>query len=117
MISFNKIRDLIKKETVEDEAVRKTPRDEDTTPAPVPVTPIQESKPPASSRPRTAFAVKPPGDTQELDDEIIAEQLDGLKRTLEANAFEKKDVPVTKEQSPFGKSPPTIEMERPDFKE
>ncbi len=119
MISFNKIRGLIKKDPAGNEATDEPQSADDLTPPPVPVAPIQETKKPApaNSRPQSAFAIKPPGDTQELEDDIIAEQLDGLKRTLESNAFDKKEAPVSKEQSPFGKAPPTIEMERPKFKE
>ncbi len=115
MISLTKIKDLIKKDpTNNDPASADDSVEEDSIPAPVQVKP-RASTEQSIEPPTSAFAVKPPGDTQELDDSAVAEQLDGLKRTLEAKAFEPKEETEPKEHSPFGNTPPTVEMERPDF--
>ena len=117
MISFNKIKDLLKKEGEEQEASTSADRDE--TPPPVRVAPPPPKAPSAHEQkePTSAFATKPPGDTQELADDEIAEQMDGLRRTLEADAFERTEATAPKEQVPFGNNPPTIEMERPDLRD
>lgn len=113
MISLSKIKDLIKKDPANTHAEPPT-HDEASIPAPVQVQPRTSTKP-VDEPPTSAFATKPPGDTQELDGDDVAEQMDGLKRTLEAKAFESKEDAVTKDSSPFGNAPPTVEMERPDF--
>jgi len=117
MISFNKIKDLLKKEVEETGTPASTGSGE--MPPPVQVAPPIPKAAPACKQeePTSAFAVKPPGDTQELADEEIAEQMDGLRRTLEANAFERTEATTPKEQVPFGNTPPTIEMERPDLRD
>ena len=117
MLSFNKIKDLLKKEVEEAEAP--TPVDNDDIPPPVQVAPPTPKAAPARKQeePTSAFAMKPPGDTQELADDEIAEQMDGLRRTLEADAFERTEATAPKEQVPFGNNPPTIEMERPDLRD
>lgn len=85
---------------------------EEATPPPVQIRP-RSSTAHKDSRPTSAISVKPPGDTQELDDEAVHEQLDGLKRTIDANAFEQKKEASSQPPQPFGNEPPTIEMEVP----
>ncbi len=117
MISFNKLKDLLKKEVDKTGTPTSTGSDEMPPPVQVPP-PISKATPPRKpEEPTSAFAVKPPGDTQELADDEIAEQMDGLRRTLEADAFERTEKTAPKEQVPFGNNPPTIEMERPDLRD
>ena len=113
MISLSKIRDLMKKSPANENSIANEAVDsEETTPPPVQVRPRNSTEHDDSS-PTSAFSVKPPGDTQELDGNAVHEQLDGLKRTLDANAFERKKESSKQPPKPFGNEPPTIEMEAP----
>ena len=114
MISFNKIKDLLKKEA---EKAKGSSSDEDELPPPVQIPPLEPSTVSAHEHeePTPAVTARPPGDTQELADDEISKQMEGLRRTLEADAFERTKTTTPKEQVPFGNTPPTIEMERPDL--
>jgi hypothetical protein len=113
MISLSKIRDLMKKDSANERPAADAAVDSDEpTPPPVQVRPrniAEHDDAPTTS----AFSIKPPGDTQELNGDAIHEQLDGLKRTLDANAFERKKERNEQPPKPFGNEPPTVEMERP----
>ena len=57
------------------------------------------------------------GDTQQMDNETISEQLSSLRHTIEAGAFESREEKEPVISAAFGNHPPTIEMERPKFPE
>jgi hypothetical protein len=113
MVTFNRLREYLHKSSAKHHHGKSPDTTAEIAPVPIEAEPVAISA--AGERIEPDFPpVTPTGDTQQMDNQVIAEQLEGLRKTLEADAFEERK-PDESNILPFGNHPPTVEMDRPEL--